>query len=124
MTMTDTTITLTPAQLIERGLENLDRLRHLHPHQREYSGVAQAAIADMLAALAITITGQDRPAIPGLPDGWKIEPVQSMTGSRLWAYELASPEGRQYRSSFQWKRPESVLAAGVRRARELTGEDG
>lgn len=118
----ETTIAMTPAQLIDRALESADRLRHYQPSQREYSSLAQAAIADVLTALAITITGQDKPVIPGLPAGWHIEATQSMTGSRFWAYELTSPGGHRHTSPFQWKRPEGAMAAGIGYARELDGQ--
>lgn len=117
-------VTMTVPQLISRAQQHLDRLRHLQPTQREFTGLAQAAIADTLTAIAITLNGGDSPAIPGLPGGWRLASHQSPVGSRLWAFGLTGPDGNAHDSKFMYGTPGAAVAAGIDRARKLAGEDG
>lgn len=117
-------IAMNPPQLIDRALGYSDRLRHLQPGQREWSALAQAAIADTLSAIAIVMAEADRQIPTGMPEGWTIDTHQSQVRNRLWAYTLAGPDGARHDSRFQYASPGTALGAGIDKARKLAGQEG
>ena len=112
------------ANVIARNLaqagDDLAKMRRLNPADPVYSALSLSAIASTLTVLALQLQEPERPAIPGLPDGWSLELHQNKTDDRRWGYILAGPDpALRHESRCLWKYEATALAEGVRHAIRL-----
>lgn len=110
---------MTTAEHIAIGQDNLSRLRraNISPSTQMYATMVQEAIAHALIAIARTLDGQERPAVPGLPKGYDIQTQQSPEGQRKWRYVVTGPQF-SHASRYRWDTSEGALAAGIIHARD------
>jgi hypothetical protein len=111
-------MTMTPEQHRAQAEASLDQMRSLSAGSPAFHGLAQSAIAHVLAAVAAYLEPPPAPQLPGLPPGWEIETRQNRDGEHRWGYVLSGPGWPAFTSRFLWLRPEDALGAGIRRARD------
>lgn len=119
MTMT-TTDAMTAAGYITQAERNLadQRNGNYPPSTQAYQGLTLSAIANTLTAIALMWFAQDQaPAIPGLPEGYRLDTHQDPDGDRKWGYVLTAPDGHAVTSRHLWGSSEGALSAGIQAAR-------
>jgi hypothetical protein len=103
---------LTPAEHRAKAESCLRQLQNLGPGSLAWHGLAQAAIAHVLAAVAGYLEPPPEPDIPGLPAGWRVTTRENGTGK--WGYSLTAPDRAPAVSRYLWGTSVAALAAGLR----------
>lgn len=110
---------LTPAEHRAKAESSLRQLQTLGPGSLAWHGLAQAAIAHVLVAIAGYLEPPPEPDIPGLPLGWRLTTVQSGNGERKWGYELTRPGQNPECSPYRFGSSGTALIAGLRAAEDM-----
>lgn len=110
----------TIAEHIAEAESDLDALRQYAPDEAAYRGLALTAIAHALAAIGLTLDGQEKAAqaIPGLPEGYQLTTEQSAGNDRKWRYVLISRDGIAWVSRYKWDSSDTAFVGGLRAARQ------
>jgi hypothetical protein len=107
---------LTPAEHRAKAESCLRQLQTLGPGSLAWHGLAQAAIAHVLVAIAGYLEPPAEPDIPGLPLGWRVRTRsrQGRDGEERWGYVLTAPDRAPVTSPYKFGSSVAALAAGLR----------
>jgi hypothetical protein len=109
---------MTIREHITHAETDLTRQRQFSVGSQAYQAVTLSAIAHVLTAISLQLAEAERPAIPGLPPGYRLDTGQDPAGEHRWAYTVTTPDGRTMTTRHLWTAYAGALGAGLDVARE------